>query len=144
MIVIRYSIIEQDCISNMAELINLDAQELAKSTTVTIKIAQLRQFRFRLWLAEKIIRLGMSLTWLNYEVIKQGVVENEMEWFGEQGLVISIAYGPMAGKGNRWSVDLLNDKTRETFDKPYVANSLSHCIEIARIEAEKRGWVDDR
>lgn len=129
----------------MAEKINLDAQDLAKDVKVTVKIRKLNQFRFRLWLAEKIVRLGMVLSWINYDIVEQHPLEHAIEWFGEQGIVISIAYGPMKGEGksngNQWSVQLLNDRTGEIFELPYQANSFTHCIEIAKIEADKRGWV---
>ncbi len=122
----------------MAQTINLDVQDLTKEIKVTVRLTRLKQFRFRLWLAEKLVRIGMYLSWINYEINEQ----HPLEWFGEQGLVISIAYGPMGNKGSQWSVDLLNDETKESFDRPYQANSFSHCIEIAEAEAAKRGWLE--
>lgn len=126
----------------MAELTSLDAKELAEKVTVTVKITRLRQFGFRAWLTDRLVRLAAIVSWVDLDIVEEHPLESTIEWFGEQGLVISIAYGPMKGKGNHWSVDLLDDETGEAFNRPYQANSLSHCIEIAKIEAEKRGWIE--
>lgn len=126
----------------MAETVELNAKDLAQETTITVKMTRLSQFRFRLWLAEKLIRLAVIISWIGLDIIEEHPIEQAIEWFGEQGIVISIAYGPMKGKGNHWSVDCLNDRTGETFDRPYQANSLAYCIEIAGVEARKRGWVE--
>lgn len=122
--------------------ISLDSQELAKQIKITVGIQRYNQFRFRLWLAEKLVKLGMALSWVDYEIVENHPLEQKIEQLGEAGIVISIAYGPTPN-GLHWSVDCLDDKTKETFNKPFGANSLAHCIEIAYIEAEKRGWIDD-
>ena len=131
----------------MSETINLDTKNIAKEVKVTIKLYRSREFRLRLWLAEKFIRWGMALSWFDFDVIEQHPLEQVIERLGEQGIVISIAYGVMQGrdwgKGLSWSVTCLNDKTREEFDRPFVGNSFAHCVEIAHIEAEKRGWLDE-
>ncbi len=120
----------------------LDAKELSKDIKVTVKMTRLKQFGFRAWLTDRLIWLATIVSWVGLDIIEEHPLESMIEWFGEQGLVISIAYGPMKNKGSQWSVDLLNDKTKETLDQPCQANSFSHCIEIAKIEAEKRGWLD--
>lgn len=127
----------------MAETISLDAQELVRDIGITVKITRLKQFGFRAWLTDRLFWLAQIVSWVDIDIIEEHPLESAIEWFGKQGLVISIAYGPMSEKGNQWSVDLLNDETKETLDQPYQANSLSHCIEIAKIEAEKREWVND-
>lgn len=121
-----------------------DAKEIANHVTIElkIKVKNLQQWRVRLWIAEKLIWLGCAIGWINF-CIKATDIENEMVKLGNSGIVTSICYGSMAGRGLSWSVDCLYDKTKESFNRPYVANSLEHCIEIANIEAKKRGWILD-
>ena len=121
--------------------IQLDTRELVNETQINVKLYHLKQFRLRLWLAEKIIGLGLRLSWLNYRIVKQHPLEIELERLGEYGIVTSICYGPMRVRGLQWSVTCLHDGTREEFDKPFVASSMAHAVGIAYTEAEKRGWI---
>lgn len=68
-------------------------------------------------------------------------VETWLAELVEAGLVVSLAYGNCGQLGVMWSVDVLNTKTAETFDKPYGANNLRHACEIAVIESRERGWI---
>lgn len=67
----------------------------------------------------------------------------EIEAIGKKGIVISVAYGPMGGKFGgqcRWSVNCLDNKTKESFFKPFAADTFVHCVEIAIAEIERHGW----
>lgn len=58
------------------------------------------------------------------------------------GLVISVAYGPMRGQTDHlWSVDVFNPVKAETFDKPYAAPTFDQAVAIGLKEAEARGWI---
>lgn len=126
----------------MAQTISLDTQKLANQVEVTVNIKKYRSWRTRLWLAEKLFRLGAWIAWMRYSTDGVDPIE-AMEELGQKGIVISIAYGPMRGKGIHYSVDCLDDKTRETFERPYQADSFEQCVEIAKIEASKRGWINE-
>lgn len=62
-----------------------------------------------------------------------------LELLGGRGYTVSIAFGPTAGSGICYSVNVLNNKL-ESFGLPYVADSFSQCIDIAENEIKERGW----
>lgn len=55
------------------------------------------------------------------------------------GVVVSLAYGPYGDKGIAWTVQALHGI--RTFDKPFLAKSFDHAIQIAETECIARGWV---
>jgi hypothetical protein len=63
-----------------------------------------------------------------------------MEALGRAGITISVCFGPSAGVV-RYSVQCLHDQSRAEFDRPFGARDFAHCIEIAEIEAVRRGWI---
>jgi hypothetical protein len=130
----------------MAESIDLDVKNLVQNeVTITVKLRRMRQFQLRLWIAKKLIYLAQAISWIHFE-IEQGPssLEDAIKCFGDMGIVISIAYGPMKDNRNGWSVDCLCHKTKDSFERPFKANSLNHCLEIANIEIAKRGWLEEK
>lgn len=64
-----------------------------------------------------------------------------IEAMGETGLTISIVYGPCGPQGPcRWSVQVMT-RAGEEFERPFAADSFSHCVSIAEREAITRGWL---
>lgn len=68
-------------------------------------------------------------------------IVKRIERFGKNNITISICYGPCGNNGLLWSVNLLNSDFEE-FNKPYAANSLKQCLDIAELEAKERNWID--
>lgn len=68
-------------------------------------------------------------------------IQENVELFAKQGLTISFAYGPCGDKGVFWSVDVLTPEGN-MFDKPFLANSLEHAVQIAFAECIARQWFD--
>jgi hypothetical protein len=67
---------------------------------------------------------------------------DEKRWMclGELGFIVSICYGPSGSGEPRWTVQVLMPDGEE-FDRPFVAHSLTHALEIAMAEITARGWV---
>lgn len=60
---------------------------------------------------------------------------------GDAGVIVSICYGPSgSARQNRWTVQAMGPNGDE-FDLPYSARDAAHAIEIAEIEAKRRGWL---
>lgn len=73
--------------------------------------------------------------WLMIEFVRR------LESLAEKGLTVSICYGPCGeSEGLLYSVDVLT-KEKESFDKPFAANSLKQCLDIAETECKKKGWI---
>ncbi len=62
-----------------------------------------------------------------------------MEALGRSGLVVSVCYGPSAGV-LRWSVQCMFEATGAEFTRSFAARDFQQCVEIAELEAAKRGW----
>jgi hypothetical protein len=58
---------------------------------------------------------------------------------GRAGVRVSICHGRSRDDVLLWSVDALS-KTG-SFERPFAAASFEHAVEIAEIEAKKRGWL---
>jgi hypothetical protein len=54
------------------QAVKLDAKNLANKISIKVEIKNYYQWRIRLWLAEKLIRLGCWIAWINYEVVSSG------------------------------------------------------------------------
>lgn len=131
----------------MAEnIISLDTKNLAKKVKIVVKLKHFQQFKLRLWLVEKLLHLAKAISWTDFTIEQSDgdSLEDAIKEFGNKGIVISIAYGPMKDKGNMWSVNCLDDRTKDSFKRPYTANSLDHCLEIANLEIAKRGWLEEK
>jgi hypothetical protein len=60
---------------------------------------------------------------------------------GRAGLTVSICYGPTKRRGVfSFSVDALSS-TGESFEQPFSCESFEQAVEIAEIEAVRRGWL---
>ena len=53
---------------------------------------------------------------------------------------MSFVYGPCGREGVWWSVNVLTT-SGDMFEKPYLANSLEHAVEIAIKECKERNWL---
>lgn len=62
-----------------------------------------------------------------------------LEKMGHDGFSISICYGPSAGHGWLYTVEILTPDFK-SFDNPIAANSFNECIDIAEKEIKERGW----
>jgi len=58
------------------QAIKFDAKNLANKIGIKVEIKNYYQWRRRLWLAEKLIRLGCWIAWINCEVVSS---ENKEE-----------------------------------------------------------------
>lgn len=54
------------------QAVKLDAKKLAGKISIKVEIKNYYQWRTRLWLAEKLIRLGCWIAWLNCEFVSSG------------------------------------------------------------------------
>jgi hypothetical protein len=63
-----------------------------------------------------------------------------MEALGKSGIVVSVCFGPAAG-APCWSVTCMHGVSGAEFDRPFGARDFAHCVEIAEIEAKRRGWI---
>jgi hypothetical protein len=45
-----------------------------------------------------------------------------IERLGNQGMIVSVCFGPCGDKGNLWSVNVMNPATLEEFKKPFAAS----------------------
>jgi hypothetical protein len=59
---------------------------------------------------------------------------------GDAGVGVSIMCGPTP-QGLMWSVQCCCVSRGEEFDRPFQARDFAHAIEIAELEARKRGWT---
>jgi hypothetical protein len=57
------------------------------------------------------------------------------------GIIVSICYGPLGGGVPAWTVQAMYALRGEAFDRPFHARNFAHCVEIAEVEARKRGWI---
>lgn len=64
-----------------------------------------------------------------------------MEQLGRAGLTVSVCCGPSGTDPFRWSVQVASVNFAHEFEVPYQARSFDHAVEIAELEAVKRGWV---
>jgi hypothetical protein len=62
-----------------------------------------------------------------------------IETLGRAGIVTSICYGPSAGV-IRWSVLCGHQPSGAEFTRAFAARDFQHCVEIAELEAARRGW----
>jgi len=82
----------------------------------------------------------VSCAWSLEAVLKAHTdVVRRWQRLTERGLVVSICCGQIAG-GPLFSVEVMTLKG-ESFDRPYAASTLDQAVEIAEIEATKRGWL---
>jgi hypothetical protein len=64
----------------------------------------------------------------NDEVVKT------IERYGKQGLIVSIAFGPCGGRGDQYSVTVMDPATGNEFAKPFAASSFADIAMILNIE----------
>ena len=70
-------------------------------------------------------------------------IDEKLKKLDAVGLTVSIAHGtPSVGGGYCYSVTALHRETLDYFEKPFAVSSLSHAIEVARLEAVERGWIE--
>ena len=78
-------------------------------------------------------------------------LKNKFDRLAQNGMLISICYGPSQNMGIMWSVDVLTQVwsvdvlTQEgrCFNRPFYANDLEHCLDIAIQECTERGWLKE-
>ena len=64
----------------------------------------------------------------------------KLDRLDQAGLILSCVYGKSGGNKACWSVQVWS-ATKEIFDKPFAADSLVQCIDIAIKECEERGLL---
>lgn len=70
-------------------------------------------------------------------------IQNKFDRLARNGITISICYGPGPDQGFYWSVNVLTQEYQE-FHRPFAANSLEHCLDIAIKECLERGWLKEK
>jgi hypothetical protein len=63
-----------------------------------------------------------------------------LEALGRAGLTVSVCCGPCGSAPLRWTV-LAMSRSGQEFDRPFAAADFPHAVEIAELEAVKRGWL---
>lgn len=68
------------------------------------------------------------------------IIQTMLDHLINQGITVSLVYGPCGDKGILWSVDVLT-QDQHSFEMPFAANTHEKAIVIAFLECCERGWA---
>ncbi len=70
-------------------------------------------------------------------------IQNKFDRLAQNEIIVSVCYGPLGNEGIHWTVNVLTRDFKE-FHRPFLGNSLEHCLDIAIQECIERGWLKEK